>query len=106
MRKIRLSLMAVMMFLAFNPIALQAESDAKSAPANTSKAVVSERATVLLNRLDEINALDKSDLSSLEKKEMRKEVRAVKEELKATGGGVYLSVGALILVIILLIVLL
>ncbi|ERM84590.1 hypothetical protein P872_24545 [Rhodonellum psychrophilum GCM71 = DSM 17998] len=106
MRKIRLSLMAIMLFLAFNPIALQAESSVKSVPAHTGKAVMSEKANALLTRLDEINALDKSNLSSLEKKEMRKEVRAVKEELKAEGGGVYLSVGALILVIILLIVLL
>jgi hypothetical protein len=46
---------------------------------------------VLLNRLDEIKAMDKSSLN-LQKKELRKEVRAIKAELKSTGNGVYLSV--------------
>jgi hypothetical protein len=45
----------------------------------------------LLNRLDEIKAMDKSSLN-LQKKELRKEVRAIKAELKSTGNGVYLSV--------------
>jgi uncharacterized protein YfkK (UPF0435 family) len=69
--------------------------------------VKSEKANVLTARLEVINAMDKSNLSSSEKKTLRKEVRAIKKELKAMGsGGVYLSVGALLLVIILLIILL
>lgn len=56
-------------------------------------------------RLNEINAMDKSTLTSSEKKELRKEVRAIKKDIKDSGG-VYLSVGALLLVIILLIILL
>jgi hypothetical protein len=50
--------------------------------------------------------MDKSELSSTEKKELRKEVRAIKAELKSTGNGIYLSVGAIIIVILLLILLL
>ncbi len=62
-------------------------------------------ATRLKNRLEEIKALDKGQLSAVEKKALRKEVRAIKKEL-AAGGGVYLSVGAIILIVLLLILLL
>lgn len=60
----------------------------------------------LLNRLDEIKAMDKSSLNSSEKKELRKEVREIKSELRASGNGVYFSVGAIIIIILLLILLL
>jgi hypothetical protein len=50
--------------------------------------------------------MDKSELSSVEKKELRKEVRTIKKELKATGNGVYLSIGAILIIILLLILLL
>lgn len=63
-----------------------------------------DQATVLLQRLDEIKTMDKSDLSSAEKKELRTEVRTIKEKLAAAGGGVYLSLGAIIIIGILLII--
>lgn len=58
----------------------------------------------LIDRLEEINEMDKSDLTRSEKKELRNEVREIDKALN--GGGVYLSVGALVLVIVLLILLL
>ncbi len=60
---------------------------------------------VLLLRLDEIKAMDKSELSASDKKALRKEVRAIKSTLRSSGNGVYLSVGAIIIVILLLILL-
>ena len=59
----------------------------------------------LIDRLEEINSLDKSKLSRAEKKELRKEVKEIQKTMDI-GGGVYISVGALILIIILLIILL
>ena len=50
--------------------------------------------------------MDKSNLNSSEKKELRKEVKAIKKTLKSTGNGVYLSIGAIIIIILLLILLL
>jgi hypothetical protein len=61
---------------------------------------------ILLNRLEEIKKMDKSNLNSSEKKELRKEVRTIKKTLKSTGNGVYLSIGAIIIIILLLILLL
>ena len=64
------------------------------------------RVQQLQNRLEEIKGLDMRGLSRTEKKIMRREVREIKKELAAISGGVYLSVGALILIALLLILLL
>lgn len=60
----------------------------------------------LQNRLEEIKALDKHELSREEKKALRREVKEIKKELAAISGGVYLSIGAIILIALLLILLL
>ena len=60
----------------------------------------------ITNRVHEIQAMDKSNLSSQERQDLRNELKAMKKEAKAIGGGVYLSVGAIIIIILLLILLL
>src|SRR5436190_23625260 len=59
-----------------------------------------------LARLDEINAMDKSTLNRSEKRALRKEVKAINASLKSNGNGLYLSLGALIIILVLLIILL
>jgi hypothetical protein len=59
-----------------------------------------------LDRLDNIKNMDRSDLSSAEKKELRKEVRSIKADLRSTNNGLYLSFGAIIIILLLLILLL
>ncbi len=89
---------------------IQAQTQTKSEPVATSlvanKADESAKAGVLLARLDKINTMDKSTLSSGEKKQLRKEVRTIKSTLNEMGGGVYVSVGAIIIILLLLIILL
>lgn len=77
-----------------------------SSPANSPVTTENPRAQQLIQRLEEIKEIDKSELNGSEKKELRKEVRGIKKEMKAISGGVYLSVGAIIIVILLLILLL
>jgi hypothetical protein len=50
--------------------------------------------------------MNKSEMTRLEKKSLRNEVKDIKKEMKVMSGGVYLSVGAIIIVILLLILLL
>lgn len=84
------------------------------APANaaisggTTPVTVADEAKVndLLARLDEINLIDKTTMRPSERKELRKEVRSIKSQLRAQSGGIYISVGALLIVILLLILLL
>ena len=64
------------------------------------------RAQQLLQRLEDIRDMNKSELTRSEKKDLRKEVKEIKKEMKTIKGGVYLSVGAIIIVILLLILLL
>jgi hypothetical protein len=64
------------------------------------------RAQQLEQRLEEIKNIDRSEMTRLEKKSLRKEVKAIKKEGKGGSSGVYLSVGAIIIIILLLILLL
>jgi hypothetical protein len=50
--------------------------------------------------------MDKSNLNSSEKRVLRKEVRSIKKELTAMGNGIYISVGAILIIILLLVILL
>jgi len=58
----------------------------------------------LTERLEEIKAMDISNMSSKEKRALRKEVRAAEKATQASG--VYISVGAILIIILLLILLL
>jgi Skp family chaperone for outer membrane proteins len=73
---------------------------------NSTAATENPRAQQLLQRLDDIKDMSKSDMTRMEKKGLRKEVKDIKKEMKVIKGGVYLSVGAIIIVILLLILLL
>jgi hypothetical protein len=75
-------------------------------PAASSSAKTEDpRARQLVQRLEDIRDVNKSELTGSEKKDLRKEVRGIKREMKTIKGGVYLSAGAIIIVILLLILL-
>jgi DNA gyrase/topoisomerase IV subunit A len=60
----------------------------------------------LVNRVEEIRNMDKSNLTRTEKKALRKELKEMKEQARVLQQGVYLSVGAIIIIILLLILIL
>lgn len=60
----------------------------------------------LVNRVEEIRNMDKSNLTRSEKKALRKELKEMKEQARGLNQGVYLSVGAIIIIILLLILIL
>jgi hypothetical protein len=64
------------------------------------------RAAELSQRLVEIKAIDRSTLTKAERKSLRKEVVVIKKEMQVVSGGIYISVGVLLIVILLLILLL
>ncbi len=72
--------------------------------ATTEKANTEALAQQLTNRLIEIRNMDKSHLTSTERKELRKEVKKIKREGKSNG--VYFSIGAIIIIVLLLILIL
>lgn len=103
MKKLPLYLMMTVLLLSMLPNTIIASE--KNTVAIESKEMPLE-IKVMMNRLEEIKAMDKSEMKYSEKRELRKEVRAINATMKSSGGGVYLSVGAIIIIILLLIILL
>ena len=109
MKKFILCLMAIVLSLTLLP--LQSSGAAKEEPSSLvvtkpPEPAESAEAKALVTRLDEIKAMDMSKLKSTDKKEFRKEVRTIKRELKDISGGIYVSAGVLIVVLIILLVIL
>lgn len=101
MKKTRLYLMIMMLSLgAFTQV-----SASENNPKTTAPTEIPAEIQVMLNRLEQIKEMDKSELKRADKKELRKEVRAIKSEIRSTGNGIYLSAGALIIIILLIILL-
>ncbi|MEN9928340.1 MAG: hypothetical protein RLZZ231_261 [Bacteroidota bacterium] len=95
-------LLIVLMFLCSAPsFAIIPDSLATKKPS-----IEEVNSTQLIHRLEEIKKMDKSNLSRVEKRVLRKEVRSIKAKLQTTSRGVYLSVGAIIIIVLLLILLL
>lgn len=86
-------------------------NEVKAVNSNPNPAIVADRATqdeqvqAMKDRLEQIRAMDMRLLTGDQKKELRQEVRAIKQEMKAISG-VYVSIGALIIIILLLILIL
>ncbi|MFO7658686.1 MAG: hypothetical protein R6W78_16625 [Bacteroidales bacterium] len=107
MKRIFFYLMTIGLLLAFTP------NQSNAATSDNGLTLMVEpktaellKAEILLQRLDEINAMDKSALKSPDKKNLRKEVRSIESQLANLGNGVYVSAGAIIVIVILLIILL
>lgn len=66
----------------------------------------SQRLLEIESKVLEINEMDLSALSKEEKKELKNEIRSLEKEAKAfRGTGIYISTGALIIIILLIIIL-
>ena len=92
--------MAACLSITFIPNELKAAPDSL----RTLNANQRVQAEILTKRLEEINGMNKSALSRTEKKALRKEVRTIERSLRDIGGGVYISAGAIIVILILLII--
>ena len=108
MKKITFCIMAICLSLAFLPFQSSAATikDVKPTSAVATNPSVAARAKTLELRIEQIDKMDKTNMKPAEKQALRKEVRAIKQELKASGGYVYISVGAALLIILLIIILL
>ena len=106
MKKLMACIMTAVLLSSFIPAPVRAATPVSITNTTTADPVPSAEAKKLLTRLSEIKAIDKSGLSASEKKQLRKETRSIKMQLKQSNGGIYLSAGAVILIVILLIILL
>ena len=104
MKKIIQYLSVVLLLTAVTPTQLKAENTSVSISVNSFAHNTNEKAT--LARLKTIRELAKTNLSKSEKKALREEVLSIRESHRGPGGVIYISTGALILIIVLLIILL
>jgi len=95
-------LYVLMLLVTFGSFSVANASDKPVKPAKTE---IPAEIVPLLNRLDEIKAMDKSELTRLERKALRVEVREIKSAVRASGNGIYISSGAIIIILLLIIIL-
>jgi hypothetical protein len=100
MKKTKLYLMIMLLSLGAFTTVIASEKN----PTTTAKEIPAE-IQVMLNRLEEIKGIDKSELDRSEKKALRKEVRAINSEIRSSGNGIYISAGAVIIILLLIILL-
>ena len=106
MKKSILCMAASLLLFSFAPIQVKASTNPVPLFVTLTTVVEPTKSETLVARLNEIKAIDKSTLSSVERKALRKETRPIKHTLQISNGGVYLSTGAIILIALLLIILL
>jgi hypothetical protein len=92
----------VIMLMAITP--LKAENSVYDGSAPLTELALAETSD-LMQRVDFIKEMDKSDLTSSERKELRSELKAINKELKQRGPYLYISGGALLLIVLLIILL-
>ncbi|HMG15408.1 MAG TPA: hypothetical protein VK590_08185 [Saprospiraceae bacterium] len=106
MKKIRKSVfIAFVITMAFAPNTI----NANTLPVNKNlppveNSVEASRAKVLLDRLNEIKLKANNKLNVNEKKALREETKSIKKELKQISGGVYISAGTIIIILLLILI--
>jgi len=107
MKKLTLSLVTALLMAVITPVhAVEVTKPATAAPVSTHDGESAE-INALIARVDEIKAMDKSSMSSAERKALRKEMRLMKRTVNdhSHGGTVYVSGGLIVLIIVLIILL-
>lgn len=99
--------MKKILYLAFAFLMLSSTLTMAKAPAKELTTEQKVRINQITQRVEEIKKIDKSNLSDTEKQDLKAELTAMKKEAKQAGqGGIYLSVTALLVIIIVLLILL
>jgi len=76
------------------------------APNKTENKLSEEELSRMTKRVEEIRDMDKTKMTTKEKRVLRKELKEIKENVRKDGGVIYIGVGTLVLIIILVVILL
>jgi hypothetical protein len=103
MKKTALFLMILIVsFGAFSNTIMATEKPPIHTPLNKNE--IPAELKPIIDRFNEIKDMDKSSLNRDEKKELRKELRTIKKNLRGSGNGIYISSGAIIIILLLIII--
>jgi hypothetical protein len=98
----------LMIFTLTAAIASTGKNDLKSSSDNgavltkTENKLSAEELTRLTNRVEEIRSMDKSAMTVTEKRELRKELKGIKSNVRRGGEVIYISGGTILLIILIL----
>ena len=93
----------MMIFTLGATTAFASKTDLKSnAPVATENKLSAEEVSRLNNRVEEIRKMDKSDMTVSEKRELRKESKSIKENVRKSGEVIYIGGSTLLLIIIII----
>ena len=76
--------------------------DNTAAVVKTENKLSTEEVARLTKRVEEIRSMDKSEMTVAEKREMRKELRGIKENVRKNGEVIYISGGTLLIIILII----
>jgi hypothetical protein len=100
-----------MIFMMSSPAAFAGNTDLKSASEKASVKVKTENKlseeeiSLLTKRVEEIRSMDRSKMTTMERRELKKELKGIKEKARKDGTIIIIS-GSTLLIIIILIILL
>lgn len=103
MKKIAYFLSVMLMFTAMVPATMAKSPKDKNNPELTAEEQA--RMVEIENRVEEIKTMTFSDMSKDELRSVKKELKELNKEAKNASGGIYLSVGAIIVILLVLILL-
>ncbi|TKK68499.1 hypothetical protein FC093_10265 [Ilyomonas limi] len=102
-----LALTLLTLFASINTYARNDKDYWKDKIANMTEAQKEARVTEIKARVQEIKDMDKSKLSSEDRKALRHELRDMNKEARAIGnGGIYISLAGILIIILVLILIL
>ncbi|GET34488.1 hypothetical protein PbJCM13498_33510 [Prolixibacter bellariivorans] len=88
-----------------NSTNLKSDSEKSAVPAKTENKLSAEEISRLTKRVEEIRSMDKTNMTVKEKREMRKELKEIKKNVKRSGGTIVIGGVSLLLIIIIIILL-
>lgn len=116
MRKLSLGILTAFVFTLLMPSLVNAKTEKTPVTIVATNPATTVDASILVARIEAIRAMDLSTLNASERKELRKELRTIKTDLKKSNqrdvvvsnghGGLYLTVGGLLIIILILILIL
>lgn len=103
--------LALLLLLSFSVRSVQANGlsnrEIKDRVETMSAEEKQQRSEMIKMRVEEIKNMDKSNLTTAEKKELKAEMKMMRKEAKAIGGGgIYISLAGILIIILVLILIL
>ena len=104
-KTILFALLTIFSLSAAPTFAAKSSTNTTAVPAATENKLTEEEISNYRARVEEIRGMDKSEMTVSEKKELKNELKDIKETMRRDGTYIYVGAGTVVLIIILLLLL-